>query len=49
MTARVIDLDEYRLNRTLVGCPPEVNDVLFLGEESVDWIIIVGEDDGNPT
>ncbi len=37
MTARVIDLDEYRRSRKL-DCPPEVNDVLF--GEDFDWIIV---------
>lgn len=44
MTARVIDLDEYRRSRKL-DYPPEPNDVLFEGEEGIDWIIIVGEDE----
>ena len=47
MTARVIDLNEYRRNRTLVDYPSEVNDVLFESEEGVDWIIIMGDEWGS--
>jgi len=49
MSARVIDLDEYRCTRKLdyPQQPEEVNDVLF--GEDFDWIIIGEMEDGNPT